>query len=60
MKFEKPNEKTIAQMTLESLRALISALETKRAEVVAPLDEQINYYKKLLQTKEHSSAETAS
>lgn len=60
MTFQEPDAKTIARMTPASLTALIGALKDKRADVVAPLDEQIKYYEKLLKTKEESSAKASS
>lgn len=51
MTFQKPDEKTIARMTIQSLTALIEALRGKREEACAPFDEQIKFYKKLLDKK---------
>lgn len=47
-------------MTVKSLTALISALREQREIACAPFDEQIKFYKKLLdQKKEESNAKTA-
>ena len=55
MTFQEPDEKTIARMTVQSLEALIEALKTKRAEVIAPHDAQIKFYENLLEKKRHAT-----
>lgn len=51
MKFTKPDQKTIARMTVRSLTVLIETLKGNRDEVVKPYDTQIAYYEKLLEQK---------
>lgn len=58
MTFQEPDEKTIARMTPQSIQALIDALKDQRDTTVAPLNEQIKYYEKLLKTKEDSAKTT--
>ena len=59
MEFQKPDAKTIAKMTPQSLRALIEALEKRRAEAIKPLDEQLNYYRNLLKEKVNDAKTTS-
>lgn len=59
MEFQKPDENTIAKMTPQTLRALIEALEKRRDEAVKPLDEQLNYYRKLLKKKVNDAKTTS-
>lgn len=58
MTFQEPDEKTIVRMTPQSIQALIDALKDQRDTTVAPLNEQIKYYEKLLKTKEDSAKTT--
>lgn len=61
MKFTKPDEKTLARMTVRSLTALLESLREQRAKVVKPYDTQIEFYEKLLEQKKGASdAETTS
>ena len=61
MKFTKPDESTIKRMTVNSITALLNTLKSKRADLVAPYDEQIKYYEDLLKKKqEERDAKTTS
>lgn len=56
MQFQKPDEKTQARMTVASLSALIGSLRKQREDIVKPYDEQLLFYKKLLDQKKEASA----
>lgn len=59
-KFIKPDEKTIGRMTVQTLSNLIGTLKDQRAELVEPLDSQIEFYENLLaKKKEAENAKTA-
>lgn len=59
MNFQEPDEKTIARMTVQSLTALLAAIRSQREEACKPFDEQIKFYKRLLdKKKEEGNAKT--
>lgn len=51
MKFTKPDQKTVARMSVNSLSVLIDTLKKQRATVVEPFDIQIKFYENLLEDK---------
>lgn len=59
MAFQKPDAKTIERMTVTSLTALIEALEQRRAEAVEPFEEQLRFYKPLLDEKVKNAKTTS-
>lgn len=59
MKFTKPDQKTVARMTVMSLSALLDTLKKQRATVVEPLDVQIDFYEKLLEQKKNEGQQNA-
>lgn len=60
MKFTKPDEKTVARMTVRSLTAMLETLKNQRAELVKPFDTQIKFYEDLLAEKRREQSAQAS
>lgn len=52
MKFTKPDSETVKRMTPRTIQALIDTLESQRADLVKPYDDQIKFYKDLKAKKE--------
>lgn len=50
-KFKKPTEAEERRMTVASVHAALNAFKTKRRTLTKDLDEQIEYFEKLLERK---------